>query len=232
MERTEKTMQDLAIETNCLTRRYDGLPALNKVSIQIASGSRIALLGNNGSGKTTLLTILSTLLQSSGGSARILGYDVAKKTTALRNIIGVIRHQPMLYENFSPIEDLELFAKIYQVPDSDERIKKLLTSVEIWHLRDEMIGTFSRGQKQRLMIAKSLLHKPKVLLLDEPEIGLDQDGLRVLDQLILMNAEEGSTPVTVLAATHREERVDTWATGFVRLERGQIIETTLSKDNL
>ncbi len=223
-------MQNLAIETNRLTRRYDGLPALNRVSIQITSGSRIALLGNNGSGKTTLLTILSTLLQSSEGSATILGYDVAKKSTALRNMIGFIRHQPMLYENFSPVEDLELFAKIYRVSDAREQIRRLLTNVGIWHLRDEAIGTFSRGQKQRLMIAKALLHKPKVLLLDEPEIGLDQSGLRVLDELILMRKEEDSSPITVLAATHREERVDTWATGFVRLERGQIIETTLSEN--
>ena len=223
-------MQDLAIETNRLTRRYDGLPALNRVSIQITSGSRIALLGNNGSGKTTLLTILSTLLQPSDGSATILGYDVAKKSTALRNVIGFIRHQPMLYENFSPVEDLELFAKIYQVSDAREQIRKLLTNVGIWHLRDEAIETFSRGQKQRLMIAKALLHKPKVLLLDEPEIGLDQSGLRVLDELILMREKEDSAPITVLAATHREDRVDTWATGFVRLERGQIIETTLSEN--
>jgi len=223
-------MQDLAIETNRLTRRYDGLPALNRVSIQITSGSRIALLGNNGSGKTTLLTILSTLLQPSDGSATILGYDVAKKSTALRNVIGFIRHQPMLYENFSPVEDLELFAKIYRVSDAREQIRRLLTNVGIWHLRDEAIGTLSRGQKQRLMIAKALLHKPKVLLLDEPEIGLDQSGLRVLDELILMREEEDSTPITVLAATHREDRVDTWATGFVRLERGQIIETTLSEN--
>ena len=224
-------MQDLAIEINRLTRRYNGLPALNRVSLQIPSGSKIALLGNNGSGKTTLLTILSTLLQPSEGSATILGYDVAKKSTALRNIIGVIQHQPMLYENFSPVEDLELFAKIYRVPDVDEQIKRLLTSVGIWHLRTEAIGTFSRGQKQRLMIAKALLHKPKVLLLDEPEIGLDQNGLRVLDELILRcEQEEDSTPITVLAATHREDRVGTWATGFVRLEHGKIIETTLSEN--
>jgi heme exporter protein A len=222
-------MQDFAIETNCVTRRYNGFPALNRVSIQITPGSRIALLGDNGSGKTTLLSILSTLLQSSEGSATILGYDVAKKSTALRNVIGVIRHQPMLYENFSPIEDLDLFAKIYGVSDAGEQIRRLLTSVGIWHLRNEAIGTFSRGQKQRLMIAKALLHKPKVLLLDEPEIGLDQNGLKVLDELILMREEE-STPITVLAATHREERMDTWATGFVRLERGQIIETTLSEN--
>jgi ABC-type multidrug transport system ATPase subunit len=145
-------------------------------------------------------------------------------------MIGFIRHQPMLYENFSPVEDLELFAKIYRVSDAREQIRRLLTNVGIWHLRDEAIGTFSRGQKQRLMIAKALLHKPKVLLLDEPEIGLDQSGLRVLDELILMRKEEDSSPITVLAATHREERVDTWATGFVRLERGQIIETTLSEN--
>jgi heme exporter protein A len=222
-------MQDLAIETNCVTRRYNGFPALNRVSIQITPGSRIALLGDNGSGKTTLLSILSTLLQSSEGSATILGYDVAKKSTALRNVIGVIRHQPMLYENFSPIEDLDLFAKIYGVSDAGEQIRRLLTSVGMWRLRNEAIGTFSRGQKQRLMIAKALLHKPKVLLLDEPEIGLDQNGLKVLDELILMREEE-STTITVLAATHREERMDTWATGFVRLERGQIIETTLSEN--
>lgn len=222
-------MQDLAIETNCVTRRYNGFPALNRVSIQITPGSRIALLGDNGSGKTTLLSILSTLLQSSEGSATILGYDVAKKSTALRNVIGVIRHQPMLYETFSPAEDLDLFAKIYGVSDAGEQIRRLLTSVGMWHLRNEAIGTFSRGQKQRLMIAKALLHKPKVLLLDEPEIGLDQNGLKVLDELILMREEE-STPITVLAATHREERMDTWATGFVRLERGQIIETTLSEN--
>ena len=216
-------MTEISIKTSHLTKRFQGKPALVDVSLEIKRGERIALIGNNGSGKTTLLSLLNTLLRPSEGQAWVHGHDVVKNPNELRGLIGVMQHQPMLHTNFSPIEELNLFAKLYKVGDADLRIREVLKQVGLSKKVSARIGEFSRGQKQRLMIAKCLLNKPLVLLLDEPEIGLDANGLDLLDQLILK--PDSQKQITVLSATHRTERINDWATGMIRVDDGKLVES-------
>ncbi|MEE8338271.1 MAG: ABC transporter ATP-binding protein [Dehalococcoidia bacterium] len=209
------------IEARGLTKRFGGVIALDGVSFRLPRGSRTALLGANAAGKTTLLSLLSTLATPSGGEARIDSFDVAAAPPALRKRLGVMTHQPMVYEELSAEENLTLFARLYEVRDAAGRIEELLRAVGLWLRRDEPAAVLSRGAHQRLAVARAMVHRPDVLLLDEPETGLDEDGLAMLDELALRSEDAG---LTVLAATHRRERVASWADGTIVLERGRVVE--------
>ena len=207
------------IEARGLTRRFGSTLAVDHVSFEVPEGAKVALLGANGAGKTTLLALLSTLLSPSEGEATVAGHDLASNGSALRASIGVLTHRPMLYEELTPQENLRFFARLYSVADADERIEELLRAVGLWLRRDEPTAVLSRGFHQRLAIARALLHRPPVLLLDEPETGLDREALEVLDRLVLH-----APGLTVLAATHLRERVASWADGVLELEHGRLLE--------
>ena len=215
--------EPFAIETRALTRRYAGVDVVRDVSIRIPAGRKIALVGSNGAGKTTLLSILSTLVHPTTGEARIAGHSLEGRSAALRRSIGVLRHSPMLYEALSPLENLEFFARLYDVPNAAPRIEELLRLLGLWRRRHESTSILSRGTHQRLSIARALINRPSVLLLDEPETGLDPDGVALLDEMMLR-----APGTTVLAATHRVDRVEAWADGLVRLDRGRVAEDTVS----
>lgn len=206
------------IEAHELTRRFGGAYALDGVSFALPEGARTALLGTNGAGKSTLLALLSTLLPATAGSATIDGCEVAAASVELRRRIGVMTHRPMLYEELSPLENLQLFARLYAVHDATPRVEELLRTIGLWLRRDEPMEVLSRGYHQRLALARAVLHRPRVLLLDEPETGLDEDGLALLDALALR-----APGVTVLAATHRRDRVAGWADGALTLARGRLV---------
>jgi heme exporter protein A len=210
-----------AIEATALTRQYGGVPVVRGVDLHLPTGSRTALLGANGAGKTTLLGMLATLITPTSGSLRINGHD--RSSSALRRSIGVLGHRPMLYEDLSPQENLRFFARLYGVSDPDARIEELLRRVGLWTRRHERTAVLSRGYHQRLALARLLVHSPEVVIADEPETGLDPDGIALLDELVL--ALPG---LTVLAATHRIDHIEAWATGTVRLERGSVVEDTSS----
>ena len=210
-----------AIETRALTKRFGTLTVVDAVDIRLAPGSKTALLGANGAGKTTLLGMLSTLITASAGEAWIAGVPLARPSSALRRRVGVLAHLPMLYEELSALENLAFFARLYAVPAANARIEEMLRMVGLWRRRDEPVHVFSRGQHQRLALARALLHAPDVLLLDEPETGLDVEGIALLDEFVLT-----APALTVLAATHRLDHVDAWAEGSVRLERGRMVEDT------
>jgi heme exporter protein A len=211
----------MAVETRGLTKRYGGLTVVDSVSLRLPEGSKTALLGANGAGKTTLLAMLSTLASRSEGEATIAGYRLADNPPALRRSIGVLAHSPMLYEELSPLENLQFFARLYEVTDAESRIEELLRAVGLWSRRHDPTHVLSRGYHQRLALARSVLHRPPVLLLDEPETGLDAEGIGLLDALALR-----APGVTVLAATHNASRASEWADGLVRLERGRVVEDT------
>lgn len=213
----------IAIETRGLGRRYSGVLVVREVDLRLPSRSRTALIGANGAGKTTLLGMLSTLITPSEGMARIDGNSLRNRPAEVRRRIGVLAHRPMLYEELSPLENLRFFARLYGVSDAEPRIEELLRVVGLWRRREEPTAVFSRGYHQRLAIARALLHRPDVLLVDEPETGLDPEGVALLDELLLR--AEG---VTVFASTHRVDRVEAWATGLVRLDRGRVVEDTAS----
>jgi heme exporter protein A len=132
-------------------------------------------------------------------------------------------HLPMVYEELSAEENLSLFARLYEVRDAASRVEELLRTVGLWLRRDEPAAVLSRGAHQRLAVARALIHRPDVLLFDEPETGLDAQGLVMLDELTLGSADG---ELTVLAATHRHERVGSWADGTIVLERGRVVEDT------
>ncbi len=206
------------IEARGLTKRYGPVTVLDGIDFRLAEGSKTALLGANGAGKTTLLTLLSTLVAPSAGEASVAGYEVTSSSSELRRSIGVMTHQPMLYEELSPLENLQFFAKLYDVVDAEQRIETLLRRIGLWLRRDEPTGVLSRGFHQRLALARAVVHAPPVLLVDEPETGLDEAGMELLDELMLR-----APGVTVLAATHRHDHLDAWAEGTLVLERGRLL---------
>lgn len=212
-----------AIETRALTRRYGGVDVVRTVSVSVPVGRKVALVGSNGAGKTTLLSVLSTLVQPTSGDAWVAGHLLRDRSAALRRSLGVLRHSPMLYEAFSPLENLEFFARLHDVPDAPARIEELLRLLGLWRRRHEPTSVLSRGTHQRLSIARALVHRPPVLLLDEPETGLDPDGIALLDEVMLR-----APGITVLAATHRVDRIEAWADGLIRLDRGRVVEDTVS----
>src|SRR5690606_6635694 len=134
------------------TKRYGGIDVVRDVSLRLPSGSRTALLGANGAGKTTLISMLSTLVTPTGGEALVEGHSTARKPAALRRLIGVLAHRPMLYEELSAVENLRLFARLYGVEDARARIEELLRAVGVWTRRDEPVAVLSRGTHQRIAL--------------------------------------------------------------------------------
>lgn len=215
------TGDDLAVEAHALSRSYGGITVVRNVDLRVPRGARVALLGANGAGKTTLIGLLSALLTPSSGSARVAGHAVG--SLAMRRATGLLGHSPMLYEDLSPLENLRYFARLYGVHDAGPRIETMLRAIGLWLRRHERTAVLSRGYHQRLAIARALVHEPAILIADEPETGLDTDGMALLDEVALT-----APGLTVLAATHRVDRVGEWATGVVRLERGRVVEDTAS----
>jgi len=208
-----------AVQAIGLTKRYGGADVVSSASFVLEAGRKIALLGPNGAGKSTLLGMLSSLITPSGGEAIVAGYSLRANPPELRRNIGVLAHLPMVYEELSPLENLQFFARLYGVPDADARIEELLRAVGLWRRRAEPTQVFSRGYHQRLAIARAVLHRPQLMLLDEPETGLDVAGVALLDELVMRDPA-----ITVLAATHLVDRTSQWADGVLRLERGQVTE--------
>jgi len=180
----EKTRTDTALEVREVSRTFGARKALDKVDFELPKGAFLSIFGPNGAGKSTLLKVLSTLTIPSKGKARVLGLDVIEDAVELRERIGFISHNPLLYPDLSAEENLEFFAELYCLDNPKERIHELLTAVELDHRRLDLVSTFSRGMIQRLSIARSLLHDPEVIFLDEPYSGLDPHAMDILDDLI------------------------------------------------
>ena len=160
----------IAIDARGLTRQYAGVTVVRGVDLALPAGSKTALLGSNGAGKTTLLKMLSTLLTPTSGSFSVNGHRAPSAEVA--RSIGVLGHSPMLYEDFTPLENLQFFARIYGVQDAEPRIRDLLDQVGLWRRRNERTVILSRGYHQRLALCRALIHRPAVLIADEPETGL------------------------------------------------------------
>lgn len=215
------------IQARSLSKRYGTATVLDGVDLDLPAGSKTALVGANGAGKSTLLGILATLVAPTGGHATIAGFDLQRRAADVRRRIGVLSHRPMLYEDLTPLENLLFFAGLYGVADARPRVEAFLRLLGLWPRRDEPVSVLSRGYHQRLAMARALIHSPEVLLLDEPETGLDAEGIELLDALMLHERE-----FTVLAATHRLDRVDGWADATIRIERGRLSRQPGSREGL
>jgi len=173
-----------AVNVQGLTRTFGARKALDDVSFSLEAGSFLSIFGPNGAGKTTLVKVLTTLMTPSKGKASVCGLDVVEDAVKLRERIGLISHNPLLYPDLSAEENLTFFAEMYCISQPTERVRELLAAVELDHRRMDLVRTFSRGMLQRLSIARSLLHRPDVLFLDEPYSGLDPHAVEIFDSLI------------------------------------------------
>lgn len=163
----------------------------------------MALLGANGSGKTTLLRILAALIKPDTGTVCIGGWDIERDAQQVRRLVGFVTHQPYLYDELTTLENLLFFGRMYAVRRPRERAAELLQRVGLAKRAGERAGALSRGQAQRLALARALLHSPQLLLLDEPDTGLDEEGNELLETLLQEHIERGGT---TLFTTHNLER--------------------------
>ncbi len=214
------TSDRFAVEVVGLMRAYGPKPVLRGVDLRLRRGATLALLGPNGAGKTTLLRVLATLARPDAGTVRLAGYDVTCDGDAVRRIIGYVGHQPHLYEDLTALENLVFFARMHGLGDPTGRARELLARVGLAARARDRARALSRGQAQRLSLARALLHEPTVLLLDEPETGLDEAAMALLDAMLAERAVAGHT---TLFTTHQIERALACAGSVAILARGRIV---------
>ncbi len=186
---------NLAIRIDALTKRFGFTWALNDISFTLNQGEFLAVFGPNGAGKTTLIRILSTLMNPTSGRGTLLGYSLEDEGETVRKAIGVLTHHPLLFPTLTGYENLKFYGQMFEVKNLKARIDELFREVGLIEHRDQLVETFSRGMQQRLAIARAFIHAPRLLLLDEPYTGLDQDGIAFLRQRLRDFLDEGKTVV-------------------------------------
>lgn len=208
------------ISVRTLYKRYGRKSVLKGIDLAVGAGQVLALLGANGAGKSTLLQIVAGLARPTSGEVALGGVSLKKAGAELRRYIGVVSHQPLLYENLSGYENLAFFARLYDIEEPAPRIEAVLRAVDLWAPRRDLVRTYSRGMVQRLAIARAILHDPPVLLLDEPDTGLDQSSAEMLHGLI---TRLGAANRAILLTTHNLERALSWADSLCILVGGRIV---------
>jgi len=183
------------IEVRQLVKAFGPKVVLRGLNFDVGEGEFVALLGPNGAGKTTFLRILATLSRPKMGKVVLGGWQLPSQAGAVRRILGVVSHQPLLYGDLSAEENLRFYARMYGLEDGEARIAEVLRLVGLHRRRRDLVREFSRGMQQRLAIGRAILHRPKVLLFDEPHTGLDQEAAGMLDGLLREVAAEGRTVV-------------------------------------
>lgn len=177
-------MPDYAIIVEGLEKSYRDWPVLWNLDLTVPWGESLALFGANGAGKTTLLRILAASVRPDAGKVRIAGRDLLRQTSATRQRIGVVGHRTFLYEDLTPQENLLYYARLYGLPNRAERATTALEQMGLAARANHRIRALSNGMQKRAAIARAILHQPDVLLLDEPEAGLDRDSRRILGDLL------------------------------------------------
>lgn len=195
-------MTEIAIRTENLTRDFETVRAVDSLTIEVPAGIVFGFLGPNGAGKTTTIRLLLGLLEPTSGRAEVLGFDTRTQADEIRRRTGALLEHPGLYERLSAEDNLEFYGRIWHLPGGERqaRIKELLTHLGLWKRRKETVGTWSRGMKQKLAVARALLHHPSLVFMDEPTAGLDPVAAAALrEDLVALAAREG---VTVFLTTH------------------------------
>jgi heme exporter protein A len=213
-------VNNLFLEITGLKKSFNLKPVLRGIDLTLCRGERMALLGANGAGKTTLLRILAGLTKPSAGSAYIESLDIVQDASQVRHLVGFVAHQPYLYEELTALENLHFFGKMYSVKNTQERANLLLRKVGLEKRARERVAVLSRGQVQRLSLARALLHSPRLLLLDEPDTGLDQEGRELIEALLAEHTAQGGT---ILFTTHQIERALQLSDSITMLNKGRIV---------
>ncbi len=209
---------DYAIEVQALTRDFGGRRAVDRLTFNVAPGEILGLLGPNGAGKTTTIKLLTGQLRPTAGLARVAGYDVVTERQQLHAQIGVVFEQQNLYERLSARDNLRFAAQLYGVERA--RVEEVLALLGLAARASDKVSRYSNGMKQRLLIARALLHRPRVLFLDEPTRGLDPNVARDIRVFV---AELSAQGVAVLLTTHYMEEADRLAHRVVILHQGQLV---------
>ncbi|MEM4625408.1 MAG: ATP-binding cassette domain-containing protein [Candidatus Pacearchaeota archaeon] len=210
------------LETFNLTKIFNGLIAVNNVTISIEEGEIFGLLGPNGAGKTTLISMLCTLLRPSSGTARVNGFDIIKQQSNVRKSIGIVFQEPSLDNRLSARENLEIHAGLYKVPKSERknRIEEVLELVGLTERAEDLVKTYSGGMKRRLEIARALIHYPRILFLDEPTLGLDPQTREHVWKYIKLLAKREN--ITIFLTTHYMEEADALCNRVAIMDYGEI----------
>ncbi len=207
------------IEISDLHKRLGRKPVLRGVNLSVSAGETVALLGANGAGKTTLIRLIAGLARPDKGAISLDGVPVNRSLPELRRYVGVVTHQPLVYESLTGLENLLFFARLYGVADAAARSLSALEQVDLAPRRNDLVRTYSRGMVQRLAIARATLHSPPVLLLDEPDTGLDPASAATLQGII---HSLGSGKRAILLTTHNIQRAVTWADSIAILAGGKM----------
>jgi len=187
------------VDIQKVRKAFGANAVLDRVDLCLERGEILALLGANGSGKTTLLKILATLLRPSAGSGTVVGFDLLRDVEAIRGQVGLLAHGSYVYDDLTAQENLRFWATLWGLPADDDAVRKALAAVELEPVARERARTFSSGMKRRLALARILLGTPRLLLLDEPYAGLDQQGKKWLEEVLLAFKGKGGA---IIMATH------------------------------
>lgn len=228
MDNENHNSQTNAIEVQGLTRSFGNHLALRGIDLYVKKGEAVVIFGPNGAGKTTLIKILATIMNPSSGKILVNGLHLKNNAEDIRRRIGVITHQTYLYNNLTAHENLKFYCRMFDVPKADERIREVTALVEMTSRLHDRVGTLSRGMQQRFAIARSLLHEPTIMLLDEPETGLDQQAVSILREAL---KTDKSVKRTIILTTHNLERGIEMGDRMVILNQGKIVYEML-KENL
>lgn len=208
------------IEVDSLEKSFGHKKALRGVNLKVYEGEFVVLFGPNGAGKTTLLKSISTIIRPTKGRILFRGKEVDDGSISLREAIGLVSHNTLLYEDLTAFENLLFYARMYGVPSPRQKIEELLHTIGLYHRKDDLVRTFSRGMLQRLAIARAILHDPPVLLLDEPYTGLDVQAMRILDDLLYSLKDEVRT---FIMTSHDIQKGFEHATRLMIIHSGEIV---------
>jgi ABC-2 type transport system ATP-binding protein len=210
------------IETENLRREYGGRVALHGLTLKVEAGEILGFLGPNGAGKSTTVKILTGMIKPDGGRARVAGFDVVQDTLEVKRRIGYVPESAALYESLTAREYLELIASLYHLPaaNSAVRVEEMLARFDLSAAMDQRLSEFSKGMKQKVLIASALMHRPDVLFLDEPLTGLDANAALVVKELIRGLAAQGRA---IFFCSHVLEVVERVCTRIVIIDKGRVI---------
>lgn len=193
------------IRMESLTKKFGTLTAVDSLTLEVAEGEVFGFLGPNGAGKTTTVRLLTSLIAPTSGHANVNGLEVGRDDDAIRQCVGLLTETPGMYDRLSAEKNLTIFANLYGVKDPPGQVQKYLRMLGLWERRQDEAGSFSKGMRQKLAIARALLHEPKVLFLDEPTSGLDPEAAKLVRDFIEELKSEGRT---IFLCTHNLDEAD------------------------
>ncbi len=210
------------IEINKLTKRYGNITAVSDLNLTIPSGQFFGFLGPNGAGKTTTIKTIVGLLKPSVGTVKVEGFDVQKQPIQAKQAVGFIPDKPFIYEKLTGREVLQFSAGLYQVDQNEieDRIDQLLDTFELSDWGDELVESFSHGMRQKLVMSAALIHQPKVIVVDEPMVGLDPKGARLVKKIFREICTQGTT---IFMSTHTLEIAEQMCDNIAIIQKGRII---------